>query len=74
MRTKAILSLLVLALFAIACGPSGPSEADLQAEAEADRIDSLNQVLENVTEEVSTSADSLAAALEALDELFPEEE
>lgn len=65
-------ALLLLGLWA--CGPSGPSEADLKAEAEAERLDSLSQVIEISLEEVDENTKELKDALEELDELFPEGE
>ena len=71
---KLMFLLPVLLIFGLwACGPSGPSEADLQAEAEAARLDSLSQVIEVSVEEVDENTKELKEALEELDELFPEE-
>ena len=75
MRTFMNLVLFALLLFVVsACGSSTPSEADLQAEAEADQLDSITQVIETTMEEVENDTDELKAALDSLDILFPEEE
>lgn len=54
------------------CGESAPSEADLKAEAEAERIELLSTELEEQIEDVTESADELESALDSLDALFPE--
>lgn len=74
MKFKHILGSLFLVAGLFACGPSGPSEADLAAEAEADRLDSLSQVLEATANEIVEDAEALQAALDSLAILFPEEE
>lgn len=58
----------------VACGQSGPSEADVQAEAEADQLDSTTQVIEEAIDAVQVETADLEAALDSLDALFPEEE
>lgn len=74
MRTLMKLTILGLLFFsANACGSSGPSEADLQAEVEADQLDSVTQVIETTIEEVESDAAELESALDSLDALFPEE-
>ena len=60
-------------LFFTACGETGPSEADLAAEAEADSIEAINQELESSVEAVETTADELMDALDSPTVLFPEE-
>jgi hypothetical protein len=60
-------------LFFTACGESGPSEADLAAEAEADSIEAISQELESSVEAVEATADELMDALDSLTVLFPEE-
>lgn len=72
LKHAAILACLALGFFA--CGPSGPSQADLQAEEEANQLDSVTQVLDQVIEDIDEDASSLEAALDSLDVLFPEEE
>jgi len=63
-----------LLLLFTACGETGPSEADLAAEAEADSIEAINQELETSVEAVETTADELVNALDSLTILFPEEQ
>ena len=75
MRTLLKLTFIGLLILGFtACGQSGPSEADLQAEVEADQLDSATQVLEEVIEAVQTDAADLETTLDSLDVLFPEEE
>lgn len=57
-----------------ACGESGSSAADLAAEAEADRLDSIDQLLETQLDSVAADAAALEMALDSLDVLFPEGE
>lgn len=66
----------MLLLFSVftACGDSGPTEAELKAEAEVARLDSINQVLETSIDEMEEDAGELENALDELDDLFPEEE
>lgn len=71
-RTLFFTALLAIGLWA--CGASGPSEADLQAEAEATRLDSINQAIDASVEELETDAARLEESLNELDELFPEDE
>jgi hypothetical protein len=61
-------------LFFTACGESGPSEADLAAEAEAENIEAITQELESSAEAVETTVDELIEALDSLTLLFPEEQ
>jgi len=56
-----------------ACGESAPSEADLAAEAEAERIEAINEDIVTSVETVEATADELVEALDSLDLLFPEE-
>lgn len=74
MKFKHILGIIFLALGFFACGSSGPSEAELAAEAEANRLDSLNQILKETAEEMDKDASALEAALDSLTLFFPEEE
>lgn len=62
----------ILLLF-IACGEPSPSEADLAAEAEAERIEALNEDVSTSVEKIESTADELVDALDSLDLLFPEE-
>jgi predicted small lipoprotein YifL len=72
---KARILLLVLLVVGLwACGNSGPSEADKQAEAEAKQLDSLTQIIDASVEAMEEDAANMKAALEELDALFPEEE
>ncbi len=63
-----------LFLLFTACGESGPSEAELAADAEAARVEALNEDLETSVEDVEEAADELVDALDSLDILFPEEQ
>lgn len=63
-----------LCLLFTACGPSGPSEADSAAEAEAIRLEVLSQEIDSSAEKVETTAEELMEALDSLDILFPEEQ
>lgn len=74
MRVLTTLLLASLFLLVNACGEPGPSEADLAAEAEAERIDSINQELEASVETVEATAEELIDALDSLTVFFPEEE
>ncbi len=73
MRTPKTFLLGLFLLFLYGC-TSGPSEADLQAEREADQLDSATQVIETVTQELQENAAALNSALDSLDVYFPEEE
>lgn len=66
---------LISSLFLLftACGESGPSEADLAAEAEAESIEIFNEDLSTSVEKIESTADELVEALDSLDLLFPEE-
>ena len=72
---KFLNTLLISSIFLLfaACGESGPSEADLAAEAEAERIEALNEDISTSVEKVESTADELVDALDSLDLLFPEE-
>ena len=74
MKKSIVLLALSCAVGPWACGPDGPSQADLQAEAEAVRLDSVNQVIDASVEELETDLNQLEESLRELDELFPEEE
>jgi predicted small lipoprotein YifL len=63
-----------LLLLLTACGESGPSEADLAAETEADQIEAVNQEIATSVETVEITADELVDALDSLELLFPEEQ
>lgn len=62
-----------LFLFVSACGDTGPTEAELAAEAEADSLEAVNQAIDASVEEVEMKAEELIDALDSLDVLFPEE-
>lgn len=72
---KFLTTLLTASIFLLftACGESGPSEADLAAEAEAERIEALNEDISTSVEKIESTADELVDALDSLDLLFPEE-
>jgi predicted small lipoprotein YifL len=74
MKTLSFVATLLLLLSFTACGESGPTEAELQAEAEVARLDSINQLLETSIIEMEEDADDLNDALKELDELFPEDQ
>ena len=74
MRTLSSVTMVLLLFILAACGSDAPSEAQLKAEAEVARLDSINQLLETSIKEVEGDAKELKDALEELDELFPEEE
>ncbi|PHI20446.1 hypothetical protein CEQ90_08270 [Lewinellaceae bacterium SD302] len=61
-----------LTFLALSCGDSGPSEADLKAEAEAEQIELLSVELEEQIDELGSSRRELETALDSLDALFPE--
>lgn len=69
--TTALTVTLLSLLFA--CGDAGPSEAELAAEAEVERLETANQAIDASIEEVEVKADELIDALDSLDILFPEE-
>jgi predicted small lipoprotein YifL len=73
---KLLSPLLLAGLFLVltACGESGPSEADLAAEVEADRLEAINQELEVSVEAVETTSDELVDALDSLTVLFSEDQ
>jgi hypothetical protein len=74
MRTLSFIAMLLLFSFFTACGDSGPTEAELEAEAEVVRLDSINQLLETSIMEMEGDAEDLKDALDELDDLFPEED
>lgn len=74
MKLLSPLLLAGLCLLFTACGEAGPSEADLAAEAEAERLESSTQELEVSVEDLETKADELVDALDSLMILFPEEQ
>lgn len=66
---------LMITIAAFSCGGnSADAEAEAQAAAEVQQLDSINQVIENSIEAVESDAEELEAALDSLDALFPEEE
>ena len=73
MRILSSLVSLILFLALMACSNDAPSAAELAAQAEVARLDSINQLLEASIKEVEQDAKELKEALKELDELFPEE-
>jgi len=65
---------LAIAAASFACGNDTAKEAEAQAEAEAQRLDSISQEIETSVEAVETNVVELQSALDSLDALFPEEE
>ncbi|MCG8326417.1 MAG: hypothetical protein MI974_01970 [Chitinophagales bacterium] len=59
---------------AFSCNNGNNTDAEAQAEAEVLKLDSINQLIETSIDEVNSDAQELEAALDSLDELFPEEE
>lgn len=73
---KLLTTTLLAGLFLLltTCGDSGPSEADLAAEAEAEQIEADNQKIATSVEDVETTADELVDVLDSLKLLFPEKQ